>query len=415
MSSALAFYSAFNELKFWARDVIFIFPQKSYEGLEGWLNTYLTDRSIDSGTIQAAICLEIEGNYCDTGFDYFSVHLEGPNGLLPNLDMVNALVRLGETRNLIFGLQKSLPGWVARSDYFRRLWNIVGMLVRQGFGFPRFIHGPFLKARIDAITVRAVESKRREDEHVHKAKFKAFYETIEGTYRSLNNALEHLHQSFFFYLLPSSRRFISIANFLPLVGFLAAALLLRAAHHFYTAGSFAIISEAGLLVSMVLVNFLIWTFASSSARISPILCCAVHLSSPLVISRFLMALPFNRGLLAGVCTASLSVIVFSCAFLNFGLSVILGVTAFLFAHLPESKAIAMGASLLLPSSLLALLFRWVPAYTRQIALAPSEWNFGLPFYFIQPIFIVLLTLSWTSNNGNLKKPIKTITSKPKQL
>lgn len=35
---------------------------------------------------------------------------------------------------------------------------------------------------------------------------------LEGIFRSLNNLLERFHQSFFFYLLPSSDRYISIGN-----------------------------------------------------------------------------------------------------------------------------------------------------------------------------------------------------------
>lgn len=38
---------------------------------------------------------------------------------------------------------------------------------------------------------------------------------IESTFRSLNNLLEHLHQSFFFYLLMQANRFVSIGTYLP--------------------------------------------------------------------------------------------------------------------------------------------------------------------------------------------------------
>ena len=38
---------------------------------------------------------------------------------------------------------------------------------------------------------------------------------VESTFRSLNNLLEHLHQSFFFYLLMHARRFVSIGTYLP--------------------------------------------------------------------------------------------------------------------------------------------------------------------------------------------------------
>lgn len=35
---------------------------------------------------------------------------------------------------------------------------------------------------------------------------------LEGVCRSLNNLLERFHQSFFFYLLPSTTRYISIGK-----------------------------------------------------------------------------------------------------------------------------------------------------------------------------------------------------------
>jgi len=39
--------------------------------------------------------------------------------------------------------------------------------------------------------------------------------TVESLFRSLNNLLEHLHQSFFFYLLMQANRFVSIGTYLP--------------------------------------------------------------------------------------------------------------------------------------------------------------------------------------------------------
>jgi hypothetical protein len=38
---------------------------------------------------------------------------------------------------------------------------------------------------------------------------------VESTFRSLNNLLEKLHQSFFFYLLMQHKRFVSIGTYLP--------------------------------------------------------------------------------------------------------------------------------------------------------------------------------------------------------
>lgn len=50
---------------------------------------------------------------------------------------------------------------------------------------------------------------------------------IEGISRSLNNLLERFHQSFFFYVIISSDRFISIGDYMPCVGLMAGSLLIK--------------------------------------------------------------------------------------------------------------------------------------------------------------------------------------------
>src|SRR5262245_14872708 len=55
-----------------------------------------------------------------------------------------------------------------------------------------------------------------------------FGRIIEGSTRSLNNILERLHQSFFFYYLPAPYRYISIGDYMPGVGCLIGAILVRA-------------------------------------------------------------------------------------------------------------------------------------------------------------------------------------------
>lgn len=53
---------------------------------------------------------------------------------------------------------------------------------------------------------------------------------MEGIFRSLNNLLERFHQSFFFYLLPSSSRYVSIGMYMPSFGILGASFLLTACY-----------------------------------------------------------------------------------------------------------------------------------------------------------------------------------------
>lgn len=51
---------------------------------------------------------------------------------------------------------------------------------------------------------------------------------LESSIRSLNNLLEHLHQSFFFYLLSGVRRYTSIGLYMPPVIILGVSFILHA-------------------------------------------------------------------------------------------------------------------------------------------------------------------------------------------
>lgn len=211
------------EKKFWSRDIALIFSESGNSGYKDWIDQYQSSGQSPKldhhGIIQGAVSFEIDGRYCDTGFDSISVAIQGTNGLLPNLDLLNVLVKLAETRYVDVNMDcpyfRWLPGILTRHEYITKAVSLYSMLATLAFGSDIHAHSPFLEHHIDAITIRASESKRRENEDVHRFSFKLFYEIIEGVFRSLNNLLESLHQSFFFYILPNHDRFISIANYLP--------------------------------------------------------------------------------------------------------------------------------------------------------------------------------------------------------
>ena len=50
---------------------------------------------------------------------------------------------------------------------------------------------------------------------------------VEGIFRSLNNLLERFHQSFFFYLLPATNRYVSIGLYMPPFAVLALPVLFK--------------------------------------------------------------------------------------------------------------------------------------------------------------------------------------------
>lgn len=97
--------------------------------------------------------------------------------------------------------------WEHSDSYEARLQTILRGMTKQGLGYATGAHSSFMPYHIDAITLQP-KGHGWEDEM-------ALGRTIESICRSLNNLLEHLHQSFFFYLLMHTNRFVSIGTYLP--------------------------------------------------------------------------------------------------------------------------------------------------------------------------------------------------------
>ncbi|KAK4805803.1 hypothetical protein QYF61_000409 [Mycteria americana] len=317
----LALASYFRGQIYWAKDIIFLVNEHDLLGMEAWLEAYhdvnITEvRSSGmlgrAGAIQAAISLELSSDVV-TSFD---VAVEGLNGQLPNLDLLNlfhafcqkngllctiqgkrgqqdwgsdralhwALARphleccvqcwaphsqrdievlervqrratelgkglehkadgerlrdLGlfslERRRLrgdLIALYSCLKGggrelqrsdWDSLPAYAHSLQTLLLMVLAQASGRPRGDHGLFLRYRIEAITLRGINSFRQ-----YKYDMTTVGKTLEGMFRKLNNLLERLHQSYFFYLLPSLSRFVSIGVYMPAFGFLILVLVLK--------------------------------------------------------------------------------------------------------------------------------------------------------------------------------------------
>ncbi|XP_075067737.1 GPI-anchor transamidase component GPAA1 [Mixophyes fleayi] len=226
----LSLASYFRGQIYWAKDIIFLVNEHDLIGMEAWLEGYhdVNVTEIKSsvmmgraGAIQAAISLEISSDVI-TSFD---VVVEGLNGQLPNLDMVNLFLAFCKKNQLLCTIQ----GKLQRMDYdtfpvyVHNLQTMLLMVLKQGSGRPQGDHGLFLRYHIEAITLRGINSFRQS-----KYDMITIGETIEGMFRKLNNLSERLHQSYFFYLLPSLSRFVSIGIYMPAIGFIILILILRA-------------------------------------------------------------------------------------------------------------------------------------------------------------------------------------------
>lgn len=141
----------------------------------------------------------------DHRFESLHFVYDGVNGQLPNLDLFNTAVAIaGGQMGIGTDLQEM---WDHDDSYDARLETILRGMVKQGFGYATGAHSSFMPYHVDAITLQT-KGEGWQDEM-------ALGRTVESLVRSLNNLLEHLHQSFFFYLLMQSNQFVSIGTYLP--------------------------------------------------------------------------------------------------------------------------------------------------------------------------------------------------------
>ncbi|KAK6983574.1 glycosylphosphatidylinositol anchor attachment 1 protein, partial [Biomphalaria glabrata] len=226
---ALGLAQEFKRKPYWSKDIIFLFTEFDHLGAMAWLDSYHqteskfivgNDLEARSGPIIAALNLELPLN----NVKYFNVKVEGLNGQLPNLDLVNLVVRLCRRERAQVRLHNCLEdksyiyseNGDSFDDYKKALTTMLKMMWHQASGTPTGNHGWFQKFHIESVTLEGVVKKRS-----YTIDINTTARIIEGVFRSLNNLLERFHQSFFFYLLPSTSRYVSIGMYMPFFGLMA--------------------------------------------------------------------------------------------------------------------------------------------------------------------------------------------------
>lgn len=194
----------------WSKDIIFVVPPDSRAGPQAWIDAYhdthhtpdIESLSSKGGALQGAIVLDYP---FDHRFEKIHVLYDGVNGQLPNLDLMNTVVSIASGQ---MGIPCTLQQMWSHSDsYEDRLKTMLRGMLKQGLGHATGPHSSFIPYHVDALTLQPFGNGWQDE--------MAMGRVIESTTRSLNNLLEHLHQSFFFYLLMQSNRFVSIGTYLP--------------------------------------------------------------------------------------------------------------------------------------------------------------------------------------------------------
>jgi len=205
---ALARY--FKRWSLWSKDIIILITGDSRAGPQAWVDAYHDEHvplsvaplPVKSGALQGVVIVD---NALNHRFESLHIVYDGVNGQLPNLDLFNTAVSIASGQ---LGIGVSLQRmWKHNDSYKERLQTMLRGMVSQGLGHSSGPHSSFIPYHVDAITLQAVGEGEQDD--------MAMGRCVESIFRSLNNLLEHLHQSFFFYLLMQVDRFVSIGTYIP--------------------------------------------------------------------------------------------------------------------------------------------------------------------------------------------------------
>lgn len=155
-----------------------------------------------SGALQGVVVVD---NALAHHFSSLHIVYDGINGQLPNLDLINTAISIASGQMGIgIALQRM---WKHNDSYRERLQTMLRGMVSQGAGHSSGPHSSFIPYHVDAITLQAVDEGLQDE--------MAMGRVVESIFRSLNNLLEHFHQSFFFYILMQADRFVSVGTYLP--------------------------------------------------------------------------------------------------------------------------------------------------------------------------------------------------------
>ncbi|BFZ59186.1 Glycosyl phosphatidyl inositol protein transamidase complex subunit [Saitoella coloradoensis] len=203
----------FTTWSLWAKDIIILITEDPLVGPKRFLDAYYGHTSADttplplkSGVIQQAVWIDFAHDEHETDMRGIELLYDGLNGQMPNMDIVNSAYFIANGQ---MGLRVSIPHSDPTHDtYPNRLRTLLHNIYSQFLGGSTGPHSYFPSYKIDAITIRATATSS-----VQHAM--TLGRTVESLFRTLNNLLEHLHHSTFFYLSVSEKKFSPVGTYLP--------------------------------------------------------------------------------------------------------------------------------------------------------------------------------------------------------
>ncbi|ORY77698.1 Gaa1-like protein [Protomyces lactucae-debilis] len=224
VTALLAMARYFKRWGLWSKDLLFVIPAEKVYGSQAFIDAYHENHdarqvetlSLTSGVIHAAVDLAWYGD--SNRYRDINIHYEGTNGQLANLDLVNSAIHISKHQTGIDARIQHVRG--NEELYQSKLLSMLRAMATQATGLPSGSHSPYIPYKIDTISleVNGQPDGWHDDSSLGRI--------TESIFRSLNNILEHLHASFFFYMLINTHRFVSIGTYLPSAMLIAIAFTL---------------------------------------------------------------------------------------------------------------------------------------------------------------------------------------------
>ncbi|WRT66675.1 uncharacterized protein IL334_003635 [Kwoniella shivajii] len=200
----------------WAFDFILVIGEGYMHGLEGFMREY---HNLFGGVIWTGLNIDYPGH----SFSHLGLFYEGVNGRLPNQDIINTVSQVSQYaggvppryHNIPDDIPDSASEWVGK--YLLGAKHLLHHFAFMVTGRASAAHGVLARHRIDSLTLYATPATGPHGFHT-------LGRTLESTLRSMNNLLERLHASYFFYLLPRPWQFIPVGHYLPAAVLLGASL-----------------------------------------------------------------------------------------------------------------------------------------------------------------------------------------------
>ena len=385
---ALARY--FKRWSLWSKDVIFLITADSRAGPQAWVDAYhelhdpdtIAPLPVKSGVIQGVVALDYPTR---NNWDTLHIVYDGINGQLPNLDLFNTAVHIAGNQ---MGVRSNLQEMFLHTDDYRaRLRTMLRGMVNQGLGHATGPHSSFIPYHIDAITLQVAGTGWHDEVTMGRI--------TESVFRSLNNLLEHFHQSFFFYLLLAPRRFVSIGTYLPSAMLIAVSFTIAAIGHWISTGlptsapkkrsvsrSRELLQPISIVILMHLLGtiplYLFNTVPRSAATQLFYTWAVVTLSLPPLLA--LLIPPKHYQLITTFSLLLLGLFLSALATINFSISFLVGVACAPFAVVDRWKGVWRGwavvlLALVMPSvGLLAIAKYWGEAVETVLEEAAFGWN-----------------------------------------